>query len=110
MVQAIAEFKKPFIFSSRFEFVRKNIKQIMLSLQDKNEPPMFTFIDYLHHNRAYDEAMQELNRNLVGFIDSHTDRLKTFEPFLDLYKEYSPKKAMPDLIYHDVEACIEQLL
>jgi len=53
IVQALAEFKRPLIMSDRFEFIRKNLKHIMQQLQDKNQPSMFTFIDYLNHNETY---------------------------------------------------------
>lgn len=82
----------------------------MQTLQDKNEPPMFTFIDYLQNNRAYQEALENLNACLLKFVESHQERLVTFEPFIKLYREYSPTKPMPELLFHDVEDTIQDLL
>lgn len=49
VMQSVADFKQPLILSNCFEFLRKNIKNIMVSLQDRNQPPMFTFLDYLQN-------------------------------------------------------------
>jgi hypothetical protein len=108
VVQAIAEFKKPLIMASRFEFIRKNIKGIMLSLQDKNDTPMFTFIDYLRNNKDYQSALEDLNSSLQNFIDCYQLRLTTFQPFLELYKKYA-NCPMPDLTFGDISQCIDEL-
>lgn len=102
LIQSIAEFKRPLVMSQCFEFLRKNIKNIMASLNDKNQPPMFTFVDYLNNNEEWQDSLADFNEVNQAFMDIFMNRLKTLRPYLDLYEKYHARKVLPELTFSEV--------
>lgn len=78
-----------------FEFLRKNIKNIMATLNDKNQPPMFTFVDYLNNNEEWQDSLSDFNDVNQAFMDVFINRLRTLRPYLDLYEKYHARKTLP---------------